>query len=46
LNPENVSEGIRIFQPDIVDVSSGVEGQFGKDKEKIEAFAHAVRSTL
>jgi phosphoribosylanthranilate isomerase len=43
LNPENVSEGIRIFHPDIVDVSSGVEGQFGKDKEKIEAFAHAVR---
>jgi phosphoribosylanthranilate isomerase len=43
LNPENVSEGIRIFHPDIVDVSSGVEGQFGKDKEKIEAFVHAVR---
>jgi phosphoribosylanthranilate isomerase len=46
LNPENVSEGIRIFHPDIVDVSSGVEGQFGKDKEKIEAFARAVRNTL
>jgi phosphoribosylanthranilate isomerase len=43
LNPENVSEGIRIFHPDIVDVSSGVEGQFGKDKEKIEAFVREVR---
>jgi phosphoribosylanthranilate isomerase len=46
LNPDNVAEGIRTFHPDIVDVSSGVEGQFGKDKEKIEAFAHAVRNTL
>lgn len=38
LRPENVAEGIRIFTPDIVDVSSGVEGTNGKDKEKIEAF--------
>jgi phosphoribosylanthranilate isomerase len=43
LNPDNVSEGIRLFQPDIVDVSSGVEGQFGKDKEKIEAFVREAR---
>jgi phosphoribosylanthranilate isomerase len=41
LKPENVSEGIRIFRPDVVDVSSGVEGQYGKDKEKIEAFVEA-----
>ncbi|MCR5594640.1 MAG: phosphoribosylanthranilate isomerase [Lachnospiraceae bacterium] len=44
LNPENVSEGIRIFAPDVVDVSSGVEGTDGKDKVKISAFIQAVRS--
>ena len=44
LNPGNVAEGIRIFEPDIVDVSSGVEGETGKDREKIKQFVHAVRS--
>jgi phosphoribosylanthranilate isomerase len=44
LNPDNMSDGIRLFHPDIVDVSSGVEGEFGKDKEKIEAFVRAVRA--
>lgn len=38
LTPDNVSRGIDIFSPDIVDVSSGVEkepGQgTGKDREK------------
>ena len=45
LNPENVSEAIRIFQPDIVDVSSGVEGSNGKDKQKIYRFIEAVKET-
>ena len=43
LNPDNVAEGIRIFSPDIVDVSSGVEGSNGKDREKIDRFVNAVR---
>jgi phosphoribosylanthranilate isomerase len=44
LNPQNVAEGIRIFHPDIIDVSSGVEGAAGKDRMKIEAFVRAARA--
>ena len=44
LDAENVAEGINIFKPDIVDVSSSVEGESGKDKDKISAFVNAVRS--
>lgn len=43
----NVAEGIRIFSPDIVDVSSGVESDTDaphKDREKIADFADAVRA--
>lgn len=43
LRAENVSEGIRIFSPDVVDVSSGVEGENGKEKDKIENFVKEVR---
>lgn len=43
LNPENVAEGIRIFQPDIVDVSSGVEGNSGKDEILVKEFVENVR---
>ena len=43
LKKENVAEGIRIFEPDIVDVSSGVEGENGKDRKRIEEFVSAVR---
>lgn len=43
LTPENVGEGIEIFKPDIVDVSSGVEGESGKDQEKIFGFVKNVR---
>lgn len=43
LTPDNVAEGIRCFHPDVVDVSSGVEGENGKDEEKIRRFAEAVR---
>lgn len=43
LNKDNVREGIRRFAPDVVDVSSAVEGCDGKDKNKIKAFADAVR---
>ena len=44
LNADNVARGIEIFGPDIVDVSSGVEGEEGKDEEKIMRFVDAVRS--
>ena len=43
LNSENVLEGIKIFEPDVVDVSSGVEGDNGKSREKIKEFVNAVR---
>ena len=44
LNAENVVEGIRLFEPDIVDVSSGVEGENGKDPRKIKDFIEKARS--
>ena len=45
LTAENVTEGIRLFAPDIVDVSSGVECDYasGKDEEKIYQFVRKVR---
>ena len=45
LTPSNVVEGIRIFEPDVVDVSSGVEKEYGsgKDEEKIQKFIREVR---
>ncbi len=44
LNADNVKEGIRLFSPDIVDVSSGVENETGKDKDKIENFVKQVKN--
>lgn len=38
LRADNVAEGIRRFRPDIIDVSSGVEGTSGKDRRKLEEF--------
>ena len=43
LNPDNIEEAIRLFTPDIVDVSSGVEGKSGKDREKILEFVRKAR---
>ena len=44
LSSENVAEGIRLFEPDVVDVSSSVENGAGKDRELILAFTKAVRN--
>lgn len=43
LNESNVQEGMKLFSPDVVDVSSGVEGENGKDKTKINNFVRKVR---
>ena len=44
LDPENVGEAIRIFQPYGVDVVSGVESSPGKkDPEKVREFVRAAR---
>ncbi|XP_010491091.1 PREDICTED: N-(5'-phosphoribosyl)anthranilate isomerase 1, chloroplastic-like isoform X1 [Camelina sativa] len=46
INPTNVSAALSILQPDGVDVSSGICGTDGieKDKSKISSFITAVRS--
>ena len=49
LNPDNVGEAISILHPDIVDVSSGVEGSHnmvGKDRRLIDRFVLAVKQSL
>lgn len=43
LNESNVQEGMKLFSPNVVDVSSGVEGENGKDKTKINNFVRKVR---
>jgi phosphoribosylanthranilate isomerase len=44
LTPENVEDAIRRLRPQVVDVSSGVEGSPGrKDPRKVEAFLTRVR---
>lgn len=44
LKEENVREAITFVHPDVVDVSSGVEGESGKSEEKIKRFVNAVRT--
>ena len=43
LNAENVAEGIELFNPDVVDISSNAEGQNGKDRALILDFVNATR---
>ena len=44
LNSENVKEAIELLHPDVVDVSSGVEGENGKDSMKIKEFIERVKN--
>lgn len=46
LNSDNVAEGISIFNPDVVDISSNAEGSDGKDRDLIMAFANSVRRVM
>ena len=43
LDAENVRTGIRYFHPDVVDVSSSVEEDGKKSRQKIEEFIRKVR---
>lgn len=46
LNPENVTEAVRLVQPYAVDVSSGVEAKPGqKDPEKVACFIRMARES-
>lgn len=45
LNQQNVGEAIKRIKPDVVDVSSGVEGVNGKDVLKIKEFVDNVYKT-
>lgn len=45
LKPENIAEGIELFSPDVVDVSSGVEDENGKSRKRILEFVSEVRKT-
>ena len=44
IKTENVIEGIDIFKPDGVDISSSVETDGFKDEQKIKKFIETVRS--
>ena len=44
LNADNIRQAIREVKPDVVDVSSGVEREKHKDREKIRAFVKTVRA--
>ncbi|MCR4893697.1 MAG: phosphoribosylanthranilate isomerase [Eubacteriales bacterium] len=44
LTPENIPEALRLYSPGMIDISSGVETDRKKDREKIIAAVRAVRT--
>lgn len=44
LTPENVTQAVNIVHPFAVDVSSGVEGNHGKDRKRVASFIASVRN--
>ncbi|MCR5090087.1 MAG: phosphoribosylanthranilate isomerase [Oscillospiraceae bacterium] len=44
LTPENIPEAMRLFSPELLDISSGVETEKVKDRSKILAAVKAVRT--
>ena len=43
LNPDNVGDAVKALKPFAVDVSTGIETEGVKDREKMTAFANTVR---
>ena len=43
LKPDNASDAVKVLKPYAVDVSTGIETDGVKDREKMTAFANAVR---
>jgi len=43
LHADNIVDAIKKVQPDVVDVSSGVEGTNGKDALKIKEFVETIK---
>ena len=43
LNPDNAADAVKVLKPYAVDVSTGIETDGVKDREKMAAFANAVR---
>lgn len=44
LNLDNLSIGIERFNPEVVDVSTGVEAAIGKDEQKVKVFIEIARN--
>ena len=44
LGPENVKKAVEMLHPYAVDVSSGIETEGVKDRDKMRAFVEAVRT--
>lgn len=45
LSAQNIAEAVQILEPDVVDVSTGVEGAGGKEKSLLSDFVRKVRGS-